>query len=232
PIVWCAFWWRAGAQPVGAPGPLPVLMGYSKRRPPLTGSRTEAPLAQCDPRLIGESQLGSWPIHTPFNTSAVTVHPTEQCVQTLLRTVAPVVSGPAMAAFASRTLPIDRVPRAARAPPARPDRRRKVRRSRPSPCPDKPAAIDPREAEPCCVLLISTAASSTRITIDAVIGFHVVGLLIARLALLIVGLAVGLRRCDQRRCQRRTRADRADADLAEEIAAACRFLFVFHRISP
>ena len=34
---------------------------------------------------MGESQLGSWPIHTPFATSAVTVHPTEQCVQMFLR---------------------------------------------------------------------------------------------------------------------------------------------------
>ena len=58
----------------------------------MTSSRTEAPLAQCEPRLIGISQLGSWPIHTPFATSAVTVQPTEQCVQTLLRmvTAAPV----------------------------------------------------------------------------------------------------------------------------------------------
>ena len=47
----------------------------------MTSSRTEAPLAQCDPRLIGESQLGSWPIHTPLETSAVTVQPTAQCVQ-------------------------------------------------------------------------------------------------------------------------------------------------------
>src|SRR5690348_4301071 len=70
-------------------------IGYFKRRSPLTSSRTEAPLAQCEPRLIGESQLGSWPTHTPLTTSAVTVQPTAQCVQTLLRTVAPVVSGPA-----------------------------------------------------------------------------------------------------------------------------------------
>jgi hypothetical protein len=52
-----------------------------------------------------------------------------------------------MAASALRTLPIGNVPNAASAPPARPDRRRKVRRSRPVVCPDKPAAIDPREAD-------------------------------------------------------------------------------------
>src|ERR1700756_1414215 len=103
-------------------------MGQRTRRSLCTSSRTEAPLAQCDPRLIGESQLGSWPIQTPFNTSAVTVHPTEQCVQMLLRTIVPDVRGPAAAAFALRTLPIGNVPNAASAPPATPDRRRNVRR--------------------------------------------------------------------------------------------------------
>src|SRR6478609_1698309 len=96
-------------------------IGYLRRRSPETSSRTDAPLAQCEPRLIGESQLGSWPTHTPFRTSAVTVHPTEQCVQMLLRTLAPAVSGPAIAASARRTLPTGRVPSAASAPPARPD---------------------------------------------------------------------------------------------------------------
>src|SRR6478609_10035900 len=127
--------------------PLASFIGYFRRRSLCTSSRTEAPLAQCDPRLIGDSQLGSWPIHTPFSTSAVTVHPTEQCVQTLLRTVAPDVRGPATAAFALRTPPTGSVLTAARAPPPRPDRSRKVRRSRPLVCPDKPPAIDPREAD-------------------------------------------------------------------------------------
>src|SRR5215472_15781345 len=151
----------------------------------------------------------------------------------LLRTVAPDVRGPAAVAF--WTLAIGSVPSAARAPPARPDRRRKVRRSRPSLCPDKPAAIDPCEAdsERCCVLLISTAASSRRVTIDAVIGLHVIAFLVARLAFLIVGLAIGARGSDQGCCQRRPRADRANADLAKEIAATTRrFLLVPHRISP
>ena len=35
--------------------------------------------------MIGLSQLGSWPIHTPLATSAVTVQPTAQWVQMLLR---------------------------------------------------------------------------------------------------------------------------------------------------
>src|SRR6266849_3264309 len=74
---------------------------------------------------------------------------------------------------------------------------------------------------------------STRITIDAVIRLHVIGFLVTRLALLIVALAVGLRRRNQRRRQRRAGSECADTDLAKEIAAADRhFLFVLHRISP
>src|SRR5260370_1097976 len=80
--------------------PLTSFIGYFRRRSPCTSSRTEAPLAQCEPRLIGESQPGSWPIHTPFATSATTVQPTEQCVQMFLRmvTCAPAGGGAAAAA--------------------------------------------------------------------------------------------------------------------------------------
>src|ERR1035437_10402844 len=75
--------------------PFASFIGYFRRRSPMTNSRTEAPLAQCEPRLRGDSQLGSWPIHTPLETSAVTVHPTAQCVQMLLRmvTAAPLATG-------------------------------------------------------------------------------------------------------------------------------------------
>src|SRR5512136_1261992 len=89
--------------------PFASFIGYFRRRSPITSSRTDAPLAQCEPRLIGESQLGSWPIQTPFDTSAVTVQPTEQCVQMLLRMVAPATLGPAASAFctlASGSAPI------------------------------------------------------------------------------------------------------------------------------
>src|SRR5512144_428375 len=111
--------------------PFTSFLGYFRRRSPLTSSRTEAPLAQCEPRLIGLSQLGSWPTHTPLTTSAVTVQPTEQCVQMLLRTVAPSVSGPAAAASALRTVVSGKAPSVARPPAARPERRRKARRSTP-----------------------------------------------------------------------------------------------------
>src|SRR5215831_14175963 len=112
--------------------PFTSFIGYFRRRSPLTSSRTEAPLAQCEPRLIGLSQLGSWPTQTPLTTLAVTVQPTEQCVQTLLRMVAPAVSGPAAAASALRTLDSGNAPTAARPPAAMPERRRKERRSSPA----------------------------------------------------------------------------------------------------
>ena len=41
-------------------------------------TRTAAPLAQCAPRLIGESNTGSWRTQTPFSTTASTAQPTEQ----------------------------------------------------------------------------------------------------------------------------------------------------------
>src|SRR5258708_32124558 len=46
-------------------------------------SRTLAPLAQCAPRLIGESNTGSWRTHTPSVTTASMAQPTEQWVQTV-----------------------------------------------------------------------------------------------------------------------------------------------------
>src|SRR5215813_14728794 len=90
--------------------------GYLSRRSPETSSRTAAPLAQCEPRLIGLSQLGSWPIQTPFATSAVTVQPTEQWVQMFLRiaTAAPTAGGGPAAAL--RTAPRGNAPSVARLP--------------------------------------------------------------------------------------------------------------------
>ena len=78
--------------------------------------------------LNGLSQPGSWPTQTPFLTSAMTVQPTEQCVQTDLTRVAPALSGPTAAASALRTAPGSML--AAATPPAtRPDRARNLRRS-------------------------------------------------------------------------------------------------------
>src|SRR5262245_218391 len=105
-------------------------IGYLRWRSPETSSRTAAPLAQCEPRLIGESQPGSWPTQTPFDTSARTVHPTEQCVQTLLRMVAPGTFG---LASAFCTVASGNAPTVARPVATNPDLRKKLRRSRPLP---------------------------------------------------------------------------------------------------
>src|SRR6266705_4290280 len=111
--------------------PLTSFNGYLSRRSPCTSSRTAAPLAQCEPRLSGESQLGSWPIHTPFATSAVTVQPTEQCVQMFLRMVTCAPAGGGGPASALRTLASGSAPSVASEPATSPDLRRELRRSSP-----------------------------------------------------------------------------------------------------
>src|SRR5688572_27333208 len=90
-------------------------------------SRTEAPLAQCAPRLIGESNTGSCRTQTPFCTTASIAHPTEQCVHTVRFTS----SLPAAGSCAS-ALPImlnGSCDATAPAPTPMPERLRKVRRS-------------------------------------------------------------------------------------------------------
>ena len=166
-------------------------------------------MAQCEPRLIGESQLGSWPTQTPFTTSAVTVQPTAQCVQMLLRMVAPDVSGMAAAASALRTPVSGNAPRAARPPAVRPDRRRNVRRSRPLECVASVAASVPRRAWR-SVRLISTGASSGlgRITVHAIVGLHVIGFPVTGFSFFIVGLAVRLGGGGERSSPRRRRRRR------------------------
>ncbi len=106
--------------------PPSFFIGYFRRRSPWACSRTEAPLAQCAPRLNGLSQPGSCPTQTPFDTSATTVQPTEQWVQMdFLVSTAPVA---AVAAEACCTVPpVAAI--AARPPIARPDPRKNARRS-------------------------------------------------------------------------------------------------------
>src|SRR5947209_19482011 len=101
--------------------PFTSFIGYLSRRSPCTSSRTAAPLAQCEPRLIGESQPGSWPIHTPLETSATTVQPTEQCVQMFLRMVTAAPGAAGGPACALRTLVSGSAPREARPPATRPE---------------------------------------------------------------------------------------------------------------
>src|SRR5690606_6105073 len=107
--------------------PSTSLTGVLRRRSPCACSRTEAPLAQWAPRLKGLSQPGSCPVQTPSCTSAITVQPTEQCVQTVF--FSSTLPAPGAAASAFRTRPNDSVEAAARPPAVRPERLRKVRRS-------------------------------------------------------------------------------------------------------
>src|SRR5712691_5473703 len=90
-------------------------------------SRTDAPLAQCAPRLSGESNTGSCRIHTPFSTTASMAQPTEQCVHTeRLTSMLPLFSAAASA------LPImlnGNCEANAPAPAAMPERFRNARRS-------------------------------------------------------------------------------------------------------
>src|SRR5262245_58340629 len=79
---------------------------------------------------MGLSHPGSWPIHTPLATSAITVQPTEQWVQKFFRNVTCAPAGGGGPASALRTEPSGRLPSAARLPAARPERRRNVRRSK------------------------------------------------------------------------------------------------------
>ena len=51
-----------------------------------------APLAQCAPRLSGESKTGSWRTQTPFSTMASTAQPTEQWVHTVRLTSTPLAA--------------------------------------------------------------------------------------------------------------------------------------------
>src|SRR5256884_2907861 len=90
-------------------------------------SRIDAPLAQCAPRLSGESNTGSWRTHTPFCTTASMAQPTEQCVHTeRLTSMLPLLSAAASA------LPImlnGNCEANAPAPAAMPERFRNARRS-------------------------------------------------------------------------------------------------------
>src|SRR5260221_8598465 len=128
--------------------PSTSFVGYLSRRSPLTSSRTDAPLEQCDPRLIGLSQLGSWLSQTPFCTSAVTVQPTEQCVQMLLRVSTGIPGFGGGPASALRPPLTGSGPIPARAPAVRPERRRNARRSIPPDSPPSAPTQEPRRAAP------------------------------------------------------------------------------------
>src|SRR5205085_2555656 len=109
--------------------PFTSFMGYRRRNSPWPCSPSAAPFAQCAPRLIGESNTGSWRTHTPFSTTASTAQPTEQCVHTVRFTSmrpSP-IAGPLSLAWAFFTSVSWEA--AMPTPTPSPERRRKARRS-------------------------------------------------------------------------------------------------------
>src|SRR6516165_1643003 len=72
-------------------------------------------------------------------------------------------------------------------------------------------------------------ASSARIPVDTIEVFHVLGLAVARLSLLVAALGVGLSVLRERR---RGRERRAGAEGAKEVAAPDRSLAFFAHWSP
>ncbi len=123
--------WTAWSQEIFFHLPSTSFMGYLRRLSPWPCSRTEAPLAQWAPRLNGDSKSGSWPVQTPFWTSAITPQPTEQWVHTLRRILRSTPNrGAVSLAARARRISDGGSTLATPAPPAvSPERRRKVRRS-------------------------------------------------------------------------------------------------------
>src|SRR3954462_8646006 len=219
----------AWSQPIFCHSPLTSFIGYFRRRSPCTSSRTDAPLAQCEPRLIGESQAGSWPTQTPFCTSAITVQPTEQCVQMffLISVGAPMIFGPACAL---RTEPSGINPIAAPAPAARPERRKNVRRSR---TPDaRPAAIPCKRALPAdpSFRFINMCVVPS-IAVDAIVVLDVVGFLVARLDALGLRLVRHGFLTRQRHHRRRSHGRSAHQEEAAAVDAGLRLAVVGLRLA-
>src|SRR3990172_348388 len=81
----CETSFRASSQEIFFHLPPSSFIGYFRRCESwvMPCSRIEAPFAQCAPRLIGESNTGSWRTQTPFSTTASMAQPTEQCVHTV-----------------------------------------------------------------------------------------------------------------------------------------------------
>ncbi len=120
----------AWSQPMRSYLPLTSFIGNFRRNSPCPCSRSAAPLAQCAPRLIGESNTGSWRTQTPFSTTASTAQPTEQWPHTVRLTTTFLSPEVAMAASAACTFFTSvSCDTAMPAPTPSPERRRNERRS-------------------------------------------------------------------------------------------------------
>src|SRR5205823_3682430 len=146
-------------------------------------SRTDAPFAQCAPRLSGESNTGSWRTHTPSCVTASIEQPTEQCVHTVRFTS----SLPASPLASARPIMLNGIcDTTAPAPALRPVRLRKVRRSIVlASTPD-----NPRARRGCgAALLVALRVNSMAVSSDlgrAVVVAHVLARLIAARCTLVV----------------------------------------------
>ncbi len=163
-------------------------------------SRTDAPFAQCAPRLSGESNTGSCRVHTPFSTVASTAQPTEQCVQTV-RLTSTFVASPSFAAAAGPMAPNGIWLANAPAPATRPERFKNVRRSSVgSGTPARRRRRGPAAATLALVLVSSMILpppgelnSGRAVIIANVLRFAIRGILIGR-------NCVGPRRCGRWQC--------------------------------
>src|SRR5688572_23531376 len=113
-------------------------------------------------------------------------------------TAAPAAAGGPASAL--RTLTIGSAPTTVKAPAARPERRKKVRRSSAPPACDASAPTsDPRRAWRSFLLINMCVVPSARIAVDAIEGLHGVGFFVPSLGLLIVVLGVGASHTQWRR---------------------------------
>src|SRR2546426_826665 len=154
-------------------------------------SRIEAPLAQCAPRLIGESNTGSCLVQTPFSTTASIAQPTEQCVQTvrLISTLPP-------ASFFASAVPImlyGSCAAAAAAPAVTPERLRKVRRSMVFARPACNPLARRGSAAALADFLVSSMATSSDLRGAVVVAYVLAGLVAARRTLFIFPLGIRTR---------------------------------------
>src|SRR5205807_3858380 len=146
--------------------------------------------------------------------------PAVQCVQTALR-VSTATPGRRVGPASARRSPVSgSAPMVARPEATRPERRRNVRLSRPPlDWPASAAASLPRRASRSFLLISTASPPSLRILVDAVERLDVLGFLVARLALLLVGLG-GDGRGRQRPSRGGGRGASTCREHAKEIAAA------------
>src|SRR4051812_1086935 len=191
-------------------------------------SRTDAPLAQCAPRLIGESNTGSCRTHTPFCTTASMAQPTEQCVQ-IVRFTSVLPLAASLCACASPIMLNGSCAATAPAPTPMPERLRKVRRS----IVFATAPVAARARRACgAAWMLALRVRSMRISSDlggAVVVVHVLGRLITLRRTFVFGLfqrcAVGSLRHDGR-CGG---GGAADTNCQQEISAGKFGFLLGHR---